>query len=760
MIHAFKRIATAGVILFASSGHVFAQQLPSELPLPRSRPSAVPLPTAQQTAPISLTAAPSPATQTMVTTQMVLSDAVPATLPILPRVKPGLKPLQAAGSSSTPTPAKPAITSPAKPAATAALPAIPKTNNGIAAIRGSLKEALDALSKNEQRKALGIHKGMPPSLDRTLLTYLLTIGGYHDLTAAEIKKFYDQHPDWPSNSLVIRRIEEAVAREIPTGPALARAFGSIVPASPTAGIEVAISQAMAGNRDQAARIIRPIWRESALDARTESRILSNLGKLLTREDHFHRASYLLYRDRATGAQRLERYLTDGQKKLVEARIAVIREEKNAGAKLKAVPSSLRNDPGYVFSYIQYLRRSGQETAAADMMVKAPTEKTLINHTAWWDERRLLARMMMNAGDAKRAYKVAATHATDASDEFSEAEFHAGFFALQYLHDPKTAAIHFERSWQKTSSARDKSRGLYWQGRAWEAAGDRTNAVKFYKAAANPTVYYGQLALEEIGQTTLQLRDPPAPSAATKRTFEARDQVRAIKRLKALKHKERAGPIFRHLARQLDNPSEVLLLHELAQSYDLHQNAVQIGQIALSRGMPAEKMAFPLHVLPMGVKTNGVDIALVYALTKQESVFNIGAVSYANARGLMQMLPATAKTTARKLGVGYNPSKLTKDPAYAVLLGSAFLKENLERFNGSYILTFAAYNAGPRRPPSWIERFGDPRTNEVSAIDWVERIPFSETRDYVMKLIENLQIYEARIHGTPLDISKDLKRGHP
>ena len=237
-------------------------------------------------------------------------------------------------------------------------------------------------------------------------------------------------------------------------------------------------------------------------------------------------------------------------------------------------------------------------------------------------------------------------------------------------------------------------------------------------------------------------------------------MRAIKRLKAVGQEDRAGPLFRHLARTLADPSEIELAHKLAQSYGLHQNAVQIGQLALNRDMPVDKLAFPLHALPMGVKTNGVDIALVYALTKQESVFDLKARSHANARGLMQMLPATAKRTARKLGVSYSLSRITSDPNYAVLLGSAFLKENLERFGGSYILTFAAYNAGPGRPPEWIERFGDPRTNEVSAIDWIERIPFSETRNYVMKLIENLQVYEARIHNETLDISQDLKRGHP
>nr|WP_321459826.1 transglycosylase SLT domain-containing protein [uncultured Cohaesibacter sp.] len=776
MIRAITKAATTSLCLVALTPLASAQTLPDSVPVPKSRPSlnatnpatppAVVInlgPTIQP--PLEANAANADSSSGLPTDQpIVQANDMPDQLQTLPKSRsaPALAgQSQQIGQATASAAPQASQAQPPVPEPEAALPTVSRNDNGIDAKRGSLKQALDALDKNDQKLALAIQKGMKPSLDRTLLTYILIIDGYHNLPASEIKAFYDQHPDWPSHSLVRRRVEEAVAREASPGAQMVRAFGNTIPESTTAAIDLAISLASVGNKTQAAKIIRPIWRENALDTKTESRILSSLGSVLQNSDHFYRASYLLYRDRANGALRLKRYLNAAQTKLIEARISVIREERKAGALLKAVPSSMRTDPGYIFSEIQYVRRQGNETAAADLLLKAPLDEDhLINHDAWWDERRLLARMMLNKGDARRAYKIAARHSAESGVDFSEAEFHAGFFALRYLNDHKTAAVHFENSWKKATRRQDKARGLYWQGRAWEAAGDRTVAVKFYKAAANPTVYYGQLALEELGVTHLNLSSPPEANAEQQARFERRDLVRAIRRLKAVGQEERAGTIFRHLARTLSDPSEIGLAHKLAQSYGLHQNAVQIGQLALDRDMPVDKLAFPLHALPMGVNTNGVDIALVYALTKQESVFNLKARSHANARGLMQMLPATAKTTARKLGVSYSLSRITSDPNYAILLGSAFLKENLERFGGSYILTFAAYNAGPGRPPEWIERFGDPRTNEVSAIDWVERIPFSETRNYVMKLIENLQVYEARIHDDPLDISKDLKRGQP
>ncbi|SNY94149.1 soluble lytic murein transglycosylase [Cohaesibacter sp. ES.047] len=745
MCKSINRTAAASLILAIVFGACDASAQAETMPLPKARPAAVPI-AAPAVTPAPVQLVPQSVEQ-IIDTHSVTPTSGAAIVTALPQAKPGLPPLTAITATVAP--------------ATVALPKVIKTTNDIDAKRGTLKQALDALDKYKSNEAVAIYKGMKPSLDRSILTYILTIGAYRNFPASEIKRFYDQKTNWPSRSLTARRIEEAVARQVRTGKPLAGAFGNTIPKSTTAAIEVAISQAMVGNKKQAARIIRPIWRSEKLNAKTERKILSAMRSLLTNNDHFQRASFLLYHERATGANRLNKYLTADQRKYVEARTAVIRQQKSASAKLKAVPKSLRSDPGYVFSRIQYLRRKGNETAAADVMINAPRAvEKLINHREWWIERRLMSRIMLNKGDARRAYLIAARHTAQSSKNKSEAEFHAGFFALRYLHDHKTAAIHFERSWKVASRDRDKSRGLYWQGRAWETAGDRKVAEKFYKAAANPTVYYGQLAMEEIGQTQMHLSNPPAADAGTKTRFNGRELVKAIKRLKAVGHEDRAGPIFRHLARTLDNPSEVLLLHQMAQSYGQHQEAVQIGQIALNRHMPAQKMAFPLNVIPRGVKTNGIDIALIYALTKQESVFNIGAVSHANARGLMQMLPATAKRTARSLGVKYSKSRLTRDPKYAVLLGSAFLKKNLETFNGSLILTFAGYNAGPGRPPQWIERFGDPRTNEVSAIDWVERIPFTETRDYVMKLIENLQVYEARIHGKGLDISADLKRGHP
>ncbi|MCV6601262.1 MAG: lytic transglycosylase domain-containing protein [Cohaesibacter sp.] len=721
------------------------------MPLPKPRPA--PAVSYTQTAPIGKNTI-----GTVIHAANNASDFFPQNLTILPRTKPGLAPLPNASTGAGTIAAKPAaIHVPVN----ATLPKVASTNNDIAPQRGSLKQALDALSRKKSKTALAIHKGMKRSLDRVILTYILAIGGYRDLSAAEIKAFYDRKRQWPSRSLIAKRIEEAVSRQTSSAPSLARAFGKSIPKSTSAGIEVAIAHAKSGNKKQAARIIAPIWRSNKLSATLEKRILSNLGSVLTRADHKARADYLLYRERANGAVRLKRYLTKGQAALVDARIAVIRRSKTAKSKLNAVPASLRKDPGYIFSKIQYLRRTGQENAAANLMLKAPrTVSKLVNHREWWIERRLLSRIMLNKGQAKTAYSIAANHTAQRAKDVSEAEFHAGFFALRYVKNPKTAAIHFERSWQKASRKRDKSRGLYWQGRAWEAVGNRANAIKFYKAAANPTVYYGQLAMEELGQKTLRLTNPAPATAQQKTTFNGRELVQAVKRLKQVGHAKRAGPILRHLARTLPNASEVALAHQLAQSYSLHQNAVQIGQIALSRGMPADKLAFPLNVIPRSAKTNGVDIALIYALAKQESVFNIAAVSHANARGFMQMLPATAKRTAKKMGVKFSKARMTTDAKYIINLGSYHLKGLLERFNGSYIMTFAAYNAGAGRPPQWVKRFGDPRSRRINTIDWVERIPFTETRDYVKKLTENLQIYEARIHGRKLDISKDLKRGHP
>jgi len=342
---------------------------------------------------------------------------------------------------------------------------------------------------------------------------------------------------------------------------------------------------------------------------------------------------------------------------------------------------------------------------------------------------------------------------------AEAEFHAGWYALEYLHDPVTATGHFANIAAISTLPLSLSRAEYWLGRASEAAGDRATATDHYqRAAAYPTTFYGQLATSKLGGKALHLPPPPAPTAADQQNFEARELVKVIRHLDAVGYDNRTPIFFRTLAEQVTSPGEIALLTRLADDENNHQLALQLAKTAVSRGIPADALAFPTTAIPQTAATPGIDRAVVFAVARQESAFNPAAISSAGARGLLQLMPATAKITAKAIGLPYDKSRLTSDPGYNATLGAAHLGDLVDNFGGSYVMTFAAYNAGASRVNQWVQQYGDPRDPKTDVVNWIESIPFTETRNYVQRLMENLEVYRARFGSSALTIDADLRRG--
>jgi soluble lytic murein transglycosylase len=307
----------------------------------------------------------------------------------------------------------------------------------------------------------------------------------------------------------------------------------------------------------------------------------------------------------------------------------------------------------------------------------------------------------------------------------------------------------------------QSRAEYWLGRTAEAMGEKGEAVAQYRrAAAYPTTFYGQLASAKLGMKQLVLSAPGAADSATRTRFNNREMVQAIQRFTKAGYDDRAQSFYVALSESLTNPAEIALLAQMAEKSGEHQIALQIGKKAYVRGLPVETLAFPIAAIPRAVKTTSVEKSVVYAIARQESAFNPTAVSRAGARGLLQLMPATAKIVAKSAGMPYSLQRLTSDPGYNATIGAAHLADLVGGFNGSYIMSFAAYNAGRSRVMGWVQQYGDPRDPSVDAVDWIERIPFTETRNYVMRCMENLQVYRARLGEPALVITRDLHRGGP
>jgi soluble lytic murein transglycosylase len=620
----------------------------------------------------------------------------------------------------------------------------------------TLKAGLDALAAGdiagarEYRELLG-----DDALDRHILTWAIAMSGQAGVSSGEIATAAQVLSQWPGAEALRSNSERALYRERPDPQVVIKAFGKTEPQTIQGVTILARAHLALGQPDAARAVLSPFWRTKKLEASDEAAIIKEFGTVLSTADHRFRMELMLYAERPKSAQRVASLA--GAKQLADAWAAVLNGDRKAGKLLDTVPAAQRS-PGYLFAEAKYLRRAKKFSQAAATVLKAPRDKAaLVDPDEWWTERRVLARELVDHGDIKTAYKVVATHSAARTNTIVDAEFHAGWYALRGLDDPKTAATHFERIAQVADGPLSLSRAYYWLGRAAEAGGPGNATAYYQKAAVFGTAFYGQLAAARIGSSNISVAYPDA-SSVDRQNFANREAVRAILRLEEAGYASRADILYRDLAQQMVSPGELALLAAMAEKRGDHFLALRVGKIAMSRGLDIGALSHPVGVIPASANISGAGKALAYAIARQESEFNVGAISGAGARGLLQLLPGTAKEVAKKSGLPYSKARLTSDAGYNATLGAAFLSEQLGRFDGSYVLTFAGYNAGPRRAQDWVKKYGDPRGQGIDAVvDWIERIPFTETRGYVQRVMENYEVYNMRLSGK-FDIVDDLVNG--
>jgi soluble lytic murein transglycosylase len=632
-----------------------------------------------------------------------------------------------------------------------------ETTAAIAPRSDDLKTGLDALSNRKPSEAIAIRDGMRAgTLDRHILTWAIAVSGQKGVPSLEVAEAQRELQGWPGLTSLRAHSERALYRENPPAADVIAAFGSTRPETAEGVIILARALAAEGKGAAAAGHLRTIWFKDALDKDTEDKILSEFTALLTAADHKHRMEMLLYRSRVEQA---ERFSALGKaQSLYRAWTALIRGSSKAADLIAAVDASWHDDPAYLFLRIEYLRKQEKYEEAAKLLERMPRESAaLVNPGEWWTEQRIVSRGLLDKGDFRGAYRIAANHAATEATDVVDAEFHAGWYALRGLENPATAAHHFHKILDASSRPISAARAWYGLGRAAEAGGPGKPDEYFANAARYRGTFYGQLAGAQLGRSALNVTYP-APAPEDRARFESREAVRAIDRLEAAGYGSRADSLYRALAEELTSPGELAILAARAEKTRNHQLALQIGKIAFGRGIDVAALAFPLGVIPSSANIDGAGKALAYAIARQESAFNPAAISPANARGLLQLLPGTAKGVATRYGLAYSKDRLTSDAGYNATLGSHYLGEQIDSFGGSYILTFIAYNAGPRRVPEWMGRYGDPRGKPIDdVVDWIERIPFQETRNYVQRVMENYQVYKSRL-GQNADIVSDLRMG--
>jgi soluble lytic murein transglycosylase len=625
---------------------------------------------------------------------------------------------------------------------------------------GAVKQAMDQAHHGRTDDATSTEGTISDPVARKLVEWVILRADETDADYSRYTAFIAANPSWPGIT-ALRRKAESVMWQDHTDPTTVIAFFRTEPPRTAKG-KFALARAMLsqGNSAGAQQLISESWRDDSFSSDIEDQARNTFAGLISPDDDKVRMDTRLYAGDDDAGLRAAQHLDSVQVAIAKARAAVINKDSNAKALLEAVPSSAqRDDAGYIFSRIQSLRHNDDIDQAARLMAAAPRDPAvLLDVDQWWIERRLLARKLLDQGDVKLAFAMADDAAAPVNENYrGEQQFTAGWIALRFLREPAIAFAHFAKIAEGVSNPITLARSFYWQGRAMEAAGREQEARTYYETASHyPTAYYGQLARARLGLDEVALRPPPSPPV----DLHNLELARVFDILYAVDARDVVASMAADLADKANDEAALATLAEIATRHDDARTTLLIGKIALGRGLPLEHYAFPDFGVPNFQQIGPqVERCVIYSIVRQESAFNSKVVSSANALGLMQVTPAAGRDTAKRFNVTFDQRRLLSDVAYNAQLGSAELGNDIASWRGSYILAFVAYNAGPRRAKEWIDQYGDPRDEKVDPVDWIERIPLSETRNYVQRILENIQVYRARLDNSPrLLIEADLRRG--
>lgn len=624
--------------------------------------------------------------------------------------------------------------------------------------QSNLGAALNAAKRGDIAGGRAAVAAISHPVARRAATWAFVDANAESLSFAEVDAARRDLVGWPRAGRRQAAAEKLLATSGKSPREVVAWFEGREPTTAHGALALAQAQEMLGQRQAAAELIRRWWRDKSFEADVQQAILTRFAGALTPEDHVRRADILLYGPQGPAARAMVTLLPADQQGPALARIALRSDAANANDLYAALLPEQQVQPGVAFERAGYLRRKGLDQAALALTGYFP--RTLVTSEQAdriWYERHRLTLAGIKAGDWRAAYQAAANSGLTEGSDAADAEFYAGWIALSKLNDPAAAARHFANLEKIGSSPITVGRAFYWQGRAAEARRDARAAEDFYaQGARHQTTFYGQLAAEKLG-LPLTLPSDPTLTDADRARFEGRDVVQAARLFADTGQKDLFRVFALHLDDVVPTTQEAALLVDMIRGYGEQDTSMRAVRAAAQRGLILADRGYPYRSPPQ--VAGGPEPALVLGITRQESGFDPRVRSHADARGMMQLLPATAASVARRIGVKHSTEMLW-DPEHNMQLGSAFLGQLVDRFSGSYLMAAAGYNAGPGRPPQWAAMCGDPRAGSVDPVDFIECIPFSETRNYVMRVLENMQVYRAKLNGgqAPITLSGDLKRG--
>jgi soluble lytic murein transglycosylase len=569
----------------------------------------------------------------------------------------------------------------------------------------------------------------------------------------DIADFIEKNPEWPRQKALRKHAEEALAAE---SDLVASDWFKRYPAVSAAGkIRIAEIILNSGNLEAGTEALRETWIDDDFGPADEKNFLAHHASAIRGEDNERRLDRLLWDGHADAARRMLPLVPVDWRSLAEARLALAAQAPNAALFVARVAAPLRADPGLLFEALFWLTKKDIVDAAVRVLLSHPGDPA--QPAAWWEERQVIARRVLATGDAQLAYRIAQQHGELEGTAYSESEFLLGYIALRYIKDPGLAFDHFSRILTRVSTPYAKARAGYWGGRAAEAEAKPELAAKWYAAAADHmATFYGQLAAHQLGNDAPPRPVPePVPDSAELARFDQSELVRATRVLFDLGYREQAKAFLLSMADKTTTPVQFAMLANLAETSGRIDLAIAMAKRAIEAGTPLMIHGYPVTAIPDG---GTAEHSLLFAITRQESAFERDAVSPAGARGLMQLMPLTANAIANKIQLPFSLERLTADGVYNVLLGRTYLEELIDDFGGSYALAIAAYNAGPGRVRQWLHDYGDPRGGNINMVDWIENIPIDETRNYVQRVLENLQVYRGQVgRNSAFSLVSDLAR---
>ena len=625
------------------------------------------------------------------------------------------------------------------------------------------KKSIQAMEKSQWTTAL---KNSKEAKDKSIYNF---IQWRHLLTTENQATFYDymtfiqNNKDYPRISRIKYLAEQKLSTDKISPKKIINWFGINEPLSGYGMLVLGESFIQTGDNEKGIALIKRGWITAELSRDSMKSLSKKYRKYLDSKDYINRADYLAWENKYWDLKTMLPYLPKDYQLLYTARQILMSKSYGVDQAIKNVPQKFKNDAGLNHDRLKWRRKRGRIDSSLEILFSIKNDKDyLVRPDKWWVERAIMTRALIYKNKYETAYKVASQHSLDKGSEFAEAEWLSGWIALSFLNDPILAVDHFNNFYQNVSYPISLARGAYWLGRSYEKIGDKRQSEDWYREATKYlTTYYGQLAFLKINPSqNFELEEQADVKDDYRKYFYNKELVKITHLLNELNKDKYTKNILRHLANDNIASGSEILAAELATNISRYDFAIQVSKLASYEKRFHNTFNYPIISVPQYVNGRKIpETAFILSLIRQESEFDMRANSHVGAQGLMQIMPYTAKLVAKQAKLPYSKSRLTSDPEYNINLGSHYIAGLILQYDGAYPFATAAYNAGPKRVKHWKKINKDPQKKQIDFVDWVELIPFKETRNYVQRVMENYNVYRYILEKKPIKM-KDFFKDQP